>query len=84
MNPRDYPLPLFDDAAGPAQAPRENEVALRRGEKPFSDALLATIPAPGIALVAAFVLRSGTGEDERIGRPSKEAARVRKTARPGY
>ena len=30
---RDYPLPLFDEAAGPAQAPPENEVALRWGEK---------------------------------------------------
>ena len=30
---RDYPLPLFDEATGPAQAPPENEVALRWGEK---------------------------------------------------
>ena len=30
---RDHPLPLFDEAAGPAMAPPENEVALRWGEK---------------------------------------------------
>ena len=30
---RDYPLPLFDEAAGPAVAPPKNEVALRWGEK---------------------------------------------------
>lgn len=30
---RDYPLPLFNEATGPAQAPPKNEVALRWGEK---------------------------------------------------
>lgn len=30
---RDYPLPLFDEDTGPAQAPPGNEVALRWGEK---------------------------------------------------
>ena len=30
---RDYPLPLFDEATGPAMAPPKNEVALRWGEK---------------------------------------------------
>ncbi len=30
---RDYPLPLFDEVAGPAMAPPENEVALSWGEK---------------------------------------------------
>jgi NAD(P)H-dependent FMN reductase len=30
---RDYPLPLFDEAAGPAHAPPKKEVALRWGEK---------------------------------------------------
>ena len=30
---RDYPLPLFDEATGPAVAPPENEAALRFGEK---------------------------------------------------
>ncbi|MDP9474405.1 MAG: NAD(P)H-dependent oxidoreductase [Actinomycetota bacterium] len=30
---RDYPLPLFDEATGPAMAPPEDEVALRFGEK---------------------------------------------------
>lgn len=40
---------------------------------PFSDAFLATVPALGIALVAAFALRSGTGADERIERPANDA-----------
>ncbi len=30
---RDYPLPLFDEATGPAMAPPEDETALRFGEK---------------------------------------------------
>jgi NAD(P)H-dependent FMN reductase len=30
---RDYPLPLFDEATGPAMAPPENGTALRFGEK---------------------------------------------------
>ena len=30
---RDYALPLFDEAAGPAMAPPEDETALRWGEK---------------------------------------------------
>lgn len=30
---RDYPLPLFDETAGPAMAPPKNDVALRLGEK---------------------------------------------------
>ncbi len=30
---RDYPLPLFDEATGPAMAPPENGIALRFGEK---------------------------------------------------
>lgn len=30
---RDYPLPLFDEATGPAMAPPEDETALRLGKK---------------------------------------------------
>ena len=40
---------------------------------PFSDAFLATLAAPGIALGASFALRGGTGVDERIERPGNDA-----------
>ena len=33
MDLRDYPLPLFGEAAGPAHAPPKNEVELRWGER---------------------------------------------------
>ncbi len=41
---------------------------------PFSDAFLATVPALGIALIAALALRGVTGADERIERPDNDAA----------